>query len=732
MNRVLVAAVSLWAALTTPVRSEPAPSFVLLDAQGRPVAEARVAVVGRPGSVRTDASGAFRLDPSLVPPLELAVFDSRGTFLGVLLVEDRAWNAGEPLRLEPEPAAEITVRAGLAPATPASPAAAATLIPRDDRERQSPERLVDLIASTPGVGRLDEGQTGVPTVRGLARGRTLVLLDDDRVTAERRAGPSATFLDPFSLESVEVVRGPGSVAYGSDAIGGVIHARTPRPQIGARGGNWELGAGTGVPYLGGGVALNVPAGTGALLMQVRARSFGDYDAPGGTVPESSADDRGASLRGIFPVSGGSLGFGVRVDSARDVGKPTAIGVTTITSYPSEDSTRFQVTFASGPVAGMDGIEVAAFAGRYRLVTRRDRPADATALRLVQDSDVDAHDGAIRASAFREIGSGLLRFGVDASGRFGLSALGTATSLDASGGIVDATAETSIEDANRIAAGAFAEFEHPVRRWIELSAGARYDRVRTRNRGGYFGDRRTSQGTPTGYGAATFRRGFAQSATLQVSRGFRDPSLSDRYFRGVTGRGFATGNPDLSPETSLQWDLTLRSAIPRGHVVLSAYRYRIFDLVERYREGNDFYFRNRGEERLWGVELEADASPAPRWTLRAGASCVRGRIAEDRSAAGDIPPPTATLAVGRVHDRFDWEIRALGALRKDDPGPTEAITPGYGILGASVRVPLPAHLELRLRVDNLFDHAYPGSADEEAAPAAGRAASLTLAGAFQVP
>jgi hemoglobin/transferrin/lactoferrin receptor protein len=728
-RRAAAALLAAWTAAALPVRGEPAPAFTLLDAQGRVVAEARVAVVGKPGSVRTDARGTFRLDPSLRPPLELAVFDAAGTFLGVLILGEADWEAGAPLRLEPEPSAEITVRAGLAPATEAPPAAAATLHTRADREREAPERLVDQIASVPGVGKLDEGQTGVPTVRGLARGRTLILLDDGRVTAERRAGPSATFLDPFLLESVEVVRGPGSVAYGSDAIGGVIHARTARPTPGEWGGRFEIGAGVGQPCVGGGAAVNVPVGAGAFLLQARARSFDDYDAPGGTVPNTAAEDRGAALRGLFPFQAGTLDLGIQIDTARDVGKPTSPDVATLTSYPREDSTRFRAAFAFDPAGGFDSIDLGLFAGTYRLVTRRDRPASGAVLRQIQDADVDANDASVRASATRGIGEGVLRFGVDAAGRFGLEAIGTTASVDAAGNPVDVEAESSIEDASRLALGAFTEVEHPVTEWMELSGGVRYDRVRTENRGGWFGDRSTSQGTATGFAAATLGRGSARSATLQVARGFRDPSLSDRYFRGVTGRGFATGNPDLLPETSLQWDLSLRSTVPNGHVAFYAYRYRIFDLVERYREGNDFFFRNRGEQRMWGLELEADLAPAPRWTIRAGASWVRGRIEEDRSPAADIPPPTATLAVGRVHDRFDWEVRAYGVLRKDDPGPTETTTPGYGIFGASLRVPVTRGFELRLRADNLLDHTYPGSADEAAAVAAGRSVGLTLAGAF---
>ena len=77
-----------------------------------------------------------------------------------------------------------------------------------------------------GVNQVSEGQAAVPAFRGLARGRTLILIDGARVSSERRVGPSATYLDPDVIEGVEVARGPGSVAYGSDAFGGVISVRT--------------------------------------------------------------------------------------------------------------------------------------------------------------------------------------------------------------------------------------------------------------------------------------------------------------------------------------------------------------------------------------------------------------------------------------------------------------------------------------------------------------------------
>ena len=77
----------------------------------------------------------------------------------------------------------------------------------------------------PGINQVSEGHAAVPAIRGMARGRVLLLVDGARVTLERRVGPSATFMDPAVLEGIDVARGPGSVAYGSDALGGVISVR---------------------------------------------------------------------------------------------------------------------------------------------------------------------------------------------------------------------------------------------------------------------------------------------------------------------------------------------------------------------------------------------------------------------------------------------------------------------------------------------------------------------------
>ncbi|HEX5135026.1 MAG TPA: TonB-dependent receptor plug domain-containing protein, partial [Thermoanaerobaculia bacterium] len=208
-------------------------AYRLVDSTGEPVRGATVRVVGGAMSSVTDGEGRFRLDPEPLPPFDLAVFGARGALIGSARVESAATRV---VVLQVLGSESVTVRGSPLPATSPSPAAAATEISGEALEDQRPVLLADALADVPGASNAGGGHTGVPSLRGMARGRTLLLLDDARVTAERRAGPSAGFLDPSALDSIEVVRGPGSLAYGPDGLGGVIHARTPEPRLDESGG----------------------------------------------------------------------------------------------------------------------------------------------------------------------------------------------------------------------------------------------------------------------------------------------------------------------------------------------------------------------------------------------------------------------------------------------------------------------------------------------------------------
>jgi len=276
----------------------------------------------------------------------------------------------------------------------------------------------------------------------------------------------------------------------------------------------------------------------------------------------------------------------------------------------------------------------------------------------------------------------------------------------------------------------AEAETQVARWARISGGLRVDAVRNTNDGGFFGDRSVSNAAVAGLLAATLLATPRLTFTGQVARGFRDPTLSDRFYRGPIGRGFIEGNPDLTPETSLQFDITARYVTGPMRLVAAAYHYRIGSLVERYAATPAlFLFRNRGRAELKGLEIEAQITLPGGVALAASGEASRGRDGADGTALDDVAPAAAAASVrhrvGAVSSYL--RIKAVGSHRA--AGPSEVPTDDYTLADAGVSCRLTPQLELRGAMRNLLNAAYQSSAGPRWVWAPGRHGSVTIVVAF---
>ena len=543
---------------------------VVHRATGAPVANAEVSILGLPGVAYTDAEGRFTWKPDPQPPFEVLVIQPGGRFMRPVLVERLT---GGVLTIVVAPLVDEAVTViGSAPNIESTPGAGTATLSRGEIQERQASNLTEAVETVAGVSVVSEGQAAVPAIRGLARGRTLILIDGARVTSERRVGPSATYLDPFMLDSVEVSRGPGSVAYGSDAFGGVIYARTRRVAPGAPFGVRFQGAlGAGVPEQHTGLELSKGFERGGLLAQVSYRHASDYRSPEGDVFNSGWRGSGFLLRGDHTLGAGLLSAGWQSDFGRDVERPRNNSRKTRFFYPTEDSHRFTASYELNREGRLDHVDVTAFVGRYTQVTDQDTFATATTPRGVERADVAANDFQVRARAESIVGAAKATAGVDVNGRYGLHALDILETYDLAGALTATAVNVSTDRARRTDLGFFGQIDAPLGRSAAAAAGVRGDFVTTDNRGGYFGDRSTSNGSVSGFASVTAPLARGLSVTGQVSRGFRDPTLSDRYYRGPTGRGFITGNPDLEPETSLQLDAGVRYTAARYRWAFYAYQ-----------------------------------------------------------------------------------------------------------------------------------------------------------------
>jgi iron complex outermembrane receptor protein len=723
---VFVAAVLLLSASVLPVQ---ALELKVVDQGGRPLAGARVSIIGAPGSSVADGSGRVVIEPD--PELPFVLFVARPDGVALKPVTVVELDGETPFTVTVEAMGEtVTVISGVVPDLELPPATAATVLGRSDLEQRGPATLTQAVENLPGASRSGTGHGMVPSLRGLPKHRTLLVIDGGRVTTERRAGPSASFLDPETVDEVEVVRGPGSVAYGSDAFGGIIRARTRMPDL--QGGTrvrYGLTGGAGIPELGASAEVTTPGFGGGFLVGGHWRRFDDYTSPHGTVFDTRAELSGFRTAYQREALGGVVRAGWRSDLGRDIGKPAPDSDEERVFYSQDDSHRLDLGFDSPGPGKWDRLTMSVFWDSYRLVLDKDRFATDSEPRRLRVSDTDADDYGFRFEAERTVGSARLVLGLDASGRYGLHAVNRESVYDSQGRITDSTSEVAIDDARRDDIGLFAAVHRDWNRW-RLGAGLRVDGVWTRNSGGYFGDLSTSNADFSGFLAVTRDLGAGVDATLQLARGFRDPLLSDRYYRGITGRGFITGNPDLEPETSRQLDLAVRWRSNGIALAGYAYGYRISNLVERYRDDGDYYFRNRGAGDIVGAEIEATWVASATLELQLGLHWIRGEVADDGSPTDDVPPPGVTAVFrGTPSERWWWMARAAAFARDDRPGPTEREVPGYAVVDVGAGYKLSPALEIGLLGRNFFDRAYFASADEDAVLAAGRSVQISLRGVF---
>ena len=155
---------------------------------------------------------------------------------------------------------------------------AVTVITADEIAKESPKSVADVLRRSPGLTVTESGGPGSSTtvrIRGAESRHTLVLIDGVRVTDPSQASAEFDFaqLVPTDIERIEVLRGPQSALYGSDAIGGVINIITrkgrgaPRVSVGSEAGS----------YGSKGLRAAVSGGTGALSY---AFSLSGYDTAG--------------------------------------------------------------------------------------------------------------------------------------------------------------------------------------------------------------------------------------------------------------------------------------------------------------------------------------------------------------------------------------------------------------------------------------------------------------------
>ena len=275
------------------------------DPAGAPVPGASVSLLSPQGAIaattRCDRAGAFRFD-AVPSGSYVLTAGSAGFATRRLAVRVGADRTVEALAVELQPEAfreEVTVTA-----TPGRAAALddvaqrVNVIGEEQIALRSKAVLAQAASEEVGLHLQRTSPTiGGVFVRGLTGTKVNVYVDGVRYTTSAQRGGISTFfnmLDPEVLEGIEVVRGPSSAEYGSDALGGTVQLLTRVPVFSPAGhrvsGSWSSSFGSADASFGSGLVARYAAPTFGLLGTLAGRRVNTL-RPGGGVDSHNAVTR---------------------------------------------------------------------------------------------------------------------------------------------------------------------------------------------------------------------------------------------------------------------------------------------------------------------------------------------------------------------------------------------------------------------------------------------------------
>lgn len=166
-------------------------------------------------------------------------------FIGLLLCPAVYLHGAEPADSTLRLMEEITVAANRQQDVKMNVPQQVYILSRAQIERANAQTAADLL-TTDGLLTVQKSQQGggSPMIRGFESSRVLLVMDNVKMNnLIYRAGHLQNIItvDPSILERVEVLYGPSSVSYGSDALGGVVAFRSKNPVLGDGGKTWFSG-----------------------------------------------------------------------------------------------------------------------------------------------------------------------------------------------------------------------------------------------------------------------------------------------------------------------------------------------------------------------------------------------------------------------------------------------------------------------------------------------------------
>jgi len=563
----------------------------------------------------------------------------------------------------------VVVTATRTPETAEETLSSVTVVEREEIDRRQSRTMTDVLRGLPGVTITNSGDIGHTTnvyLRGTRPDHVLLLVDGIKLGTATSGFIPWPSIPLGQVGRVEVVRGPASSLYGSEAIGGVVQVFTRQAEPGPLTPRFSATAGsrgTAEAQLGlsGGAVMEL--GTGwfdAGLGFTSTDGFDVCDGPGGCGVIEPDDDGytngNGSLRAGWRLSDrleadvsflrsvgdlefdGSLFFGnekrsvVQVLGARVVARPVDPWTLTLRGGRSWDDSRI-------------------FADDVR-INRLDTIRDQYSLQ---------NDLAIAPEHLLTLGADYQRDSLDTRTDFAVT--------------------------SRDNLGIFGQYLGSLGAH-DLRLGLRHD------------DNDQFGGETTGNVAWGYELANGLRLTASYGTAFKAPTFNDLFFPGF-------GNPDLDPEQSWSAELGLSGDHPwRGDWAVNAYQTEIDDLIAF--DAETFSPQNIDQARIRGLELWATAELGG-WLANGNVTLLDPRNESDGPNDGNLlprrPQQTFRLDLDRTFDRIGVGGTLFVSGRRYDDDENDERLDGFTLVDLRAEYAFTDALRMQGRIENLLDEDY---------------------------
>jgi len=659
---------SLTAFAQSPAMTGTVRGAVTIEPSGTAARNALLTIIELKRSALTDQDGAFEFNDIPVGKYQVfAHLDRVPDAIKTIQVRSGSQTVDFQLPLAPV-SAQVTVTATGSADAVGSSYQAVTSVGALELAQRNPISIGDALEYQLGIAKRSFGPgSGRPVIRGFDGDRVLVLQDGLRVGGiASQSGDEVEPIDVLSLDRVEIVKGPATLLYGSNAIGGVVNGISTN-DIYQRGLSGYLTAfgGTNIRQAGTSGGLKYGVGNFLVFGSGGSQKANDYRTPLGTVLNSYARSGNLSGGVGWFTRQGWLSFTYTYDRRR-YGIPV---------QPDEiDFEYLQMRRHSYEVKGglreLGGfIEGGDFAVSYNDYVNREFEFESDEHFTELDSIATNKNLNYRAN-FNHRRRGKL------SGSFGFSGF-TRDYLSIG---EEAPAPHTRQESFAVYSLERVDFER-----ISFQFGGRIEQngyqpegdFRKRNFVGFSGSAGVRVPLWTG-----------GSFVANYQHSFRAPALEELYNNGPHPGilVFDIGNPNLNPEQGDGVDVSLRHTSDRMRLEGSFYYYHIRNFVfPAFTGATDpesslpIAEYTQGNSRYVGTEASIEARILPALWLNGKVDYVRAELTQQNKPLPRIPPLRGTLGLDWRFKAFNIRPEVLMANRQVRVFDHETPTAGYAVL-----------------------------------------------------